>query len=74
MTAPTLVGPVGGFRKDYDERLMCPRCRVELLPLGYPGALSRTDNKTEVCSACGTAEAMEDWLDGGCRPQSSWPV
>lgn len=25
----------------------------------YSGAISRRDNKTEVCSACGTREAME---------------
>jgi len=24
----------------------------------YPGATSRFDNKTEICSACGTAEAL----------------
>jgi hypothetical protein len=26
-----------------------------------PGALSRADNKTEVCPDCGTAEAVEDF-------------
>jgi RNA polymerase subunit RPABC4/transcription elongation factor Spt4 len=28
----------------------------------YSGALSRRDNKTEICSACGTREAMEDYF------------
>lgn len=32
-------------------------------PGAYPGALSRKDNHTEICSACGNAEAIEDWLN-----------
>ena len=27
----------------------------------YPGALSRTDNVTEICSACGTKQALEQF-------------
>jgi hypothetical protein len=27
----------------------------------YPGALSRRDNKTEICSACGVDEAIQDY-------------
>jgi hypothetical protein len=34
---------------------VCPLCRVN--PIGHP-ALSRFDNKTEVCSACGLREAL----------------
>lgn len=26
------------------------------------GALSRRDNETEICSDCGTREAMEDYI------------
>lgn len=46
------------------KRHQCPRCgggipndarRGE-----YIGALSRIDNETEICSACGTDEAMRD--------------
>jgi len=42
----------------------CPRCKGPI-PCAehegkYPGALSRRDNKTEICSACGMAEALED--------------
>lgn len=40
----------------------------------YPGALSRTDNKTEICSTCGEDEAIVYQLDGMCQPQSEWPV
>lgn len=35
----------------------CPRCKG---PLGEIPALSRRDNKTDICSECGFKEAMED--------------
>lgn len=38
---------------------MCPVCNQPFW--GYP-ALSRRDNKTEICSHCGTNEAMEDFV------------
>ena len=42
----------------------CPRCGGFIPnnqnPGLYPGALSRVDNKTEICSACGEEEALED--------------
>jgi hypothetical protein len=66
------VNPIGSFRTDYSEPKLCPRCMTNTLPIGYPGALSRTDNKTEICSPCGTQEGLEDWLDGGHRPQTAW--
>lgn len=37
---------------------VCPRCDEPYR--GYP-ALSRRDNKTDICSACGNAEAMNDF-------------
>ena len=41
---------------------VCPTCGGYIPnnrePGAYPGALSRKDNRTEICSACGTAEAM----------------
>ena len=44
---------------------VCPRCEGWIpnneQPGAYPGALSRRDNGTEICSACGTAEAVEDY-------------
>lgn len=40
----------------------CPNCGEPLE--GFP-ALSRRDNKTEICSDCGTLEAMEDFLNIG---------
>ena len=45
---------------------ICPRCgRVYS---GFP-ALSRLDNKTEICSDCGLIEALEDFHYGGV---SNW--
>lgn len=44
------------------ETWMCPKCHQETN--GYP-ALSRTDNKTEICSQCGTAEALEQAFKQG---------
>lgn len=41
---------------------VCPRCKGYIpnndWPGAYPGALSRLDNNTYICSACGTAEAL----------------
>lgn len=46
----------------------CPRCGSGIpnnfLRGQYPGALSRVDNRTEICSDCGTEEAMEQWQTG----------
>ena len=41
------------------KRWTCPRCEREVE--GYP-ALSRKDNKTEICTNCGQEEAMNDFL------------
>lgn len=35
----------------------CPKCGG---PLGKRPALSRRDNKTDICSECGYREAIED--------------
>ncbi len=45
----------------------CPRCRVRVLG-DYP-ALSRTDNKTEICGQCGTWEAMFQFSHKGKLPK-----
>jgi predicted RNA-binding Zn-ribbon protein involved in translation (DUF1610 family) len=37
----------------------CPVCGTKFEGLG---ALSRRDNKTEICSDCGTAEALVDYF------------
>lgn len=44
---------------------VCPSCGGyipnNVYPGAYPGALSRRDNATEICSECGTLEALEDY-------------
>jgi len=44
---------------------VCPKCDGFIpnneTPGAYMGALSREDNKTEICSACGVAEALADF-------------
>ena len=45
--------------KEVGSRI-CPRCGKEYD--GYP-AISRKDNKTEICSECGQDEAMEDFIN-----------
>lgn len=57
------------------ENHTCPRC-LGGIPNDsergqYIGALSRTDNQTEICSGCGVTEAIEDW-HGQLSPQSQW--
>lgn len=39
---------------------ICPRCGSPIY--GEP-AISRIDNETEICSECGTHEAIESYLD-----------
>lgn len=52
---------------------VCPRCRGFIpsnsRPGAYMGAISRIDNKTEVCSDCGTEEALVL-----LTPPMNWPV
>jgi|DEB19_MinimDraft_3_1074340.scaffolds.fasta_scaffold01445_16 hypothetical protein len=58
----------------------CPRCISHdwipnnNKPGAYPGAISRADNATEICSACGEDEALKDFFDGGCEAVDAWPV
>ena len=40
------------------EEWICPKCGRSITD--YP-AISRRDNATEICSDCGTAEALEDF-------------
>lgn len=45
---------------------ICPKCSGYIpnneTPGAYSGAISRRDNITEICSACGTQEALEDFF------------
>jgi len=53
----------------------CPRCEGPIPNEAhhgqYPGALSRTDNETEICSSCGHDEAWEQ-MAGVLRPREKW--
>jgi len=40
------------------EGTVCPVCGAKFQDVA--GALSRRDNKTRICSDCGTREAIED--------------
>ena len=48
------------YEKDFP---VCPKCSGYIPsnenPGAYPGAISRADNKTEICSACGMNEALD---------------
>ena len=54
------------LRGKMSKNIICPTCSG-FIPNGhtpglYPGAISRKDNKTEICSQCGEDEAMEDFF------------
>jgi hypothetical protein len=50
-----------------NEIKICPKCAGYIpnnkTPGAYMGAISRRDNLTEICSACGTMEALEDFIN-----------
>lgn len=52
---------------------ICPRCfgyiPSNLFAGEYPGAISRIDNKTEICSDCGVEEAVLALI-----PINEWPI
>jgi hypothetical protein len=61
-----------------DDPNRCPRC-AGWIPNSqqrgaYPGALSRLDNRTYICSQCGQAEAMRDFHRLPPIPPDEWPI
>ena len=51
----------------------CPVCRKRKLePSEVRNALARFDNKTELCSSCGTDEAMIDFETGKAGIANRW--
>jgi hypothetical protein len=59
-----------------EEPPVCPRCAHHIptdeQPGLYSGAISRTDNRTEICSPCGSDEALK-----GVRPgdrKDGWAI
>lgn len=80
---PTLANP-DSTEMEKDEKMLqtktehqCPRCLWHIpnniTPGAHPGALSRTDNATEICSDCGAQEAAEEHF-GSPTPQIWWPT
>lgn len=53
---------------------VCPRCGTD--PLTEHPARSRADDKTPICSKCGTDEALvqAERPDHTVQPRSEWPV
>lgn len=64
--------------KKTNVEMTCPRCLGAIpnimTPGFYPGAISRADNKTEICSACGEEEAMDDFSGIAQSMLEEWPV
>ena len=56
---------------DMHKQRKCPRCKR--MYRGFP-ALSRRDNKTEICSDCGSVEAMEDYYQERWTGKIYWEV
>lgn len=49
----------------------CPRCSG---PLDRHPALSRADDKTAICSPCGTHEAIQAFKRKTVTPRMEWPI
>ena len=47
--------------------MICPKCGIEFKE---PPALSRVDNKTKICSSCGTKEALDIAINNGAMNQN----
>lgn len=50
------------------KKNICPICKKEII--GYP-ALSRKDNKTEICSKCGELEGLMKFIQYEQRNKSN---
>lgn len=44
------------------SKWICPRCKGTFDKAKDIPVISRADNKTEICSACGTEEALLEWM------------
>lgn len=62
--------------KEATTLTVCPRCEGYIPnndnPGAYPGAVSRVDNATEVCSACGVEEAIVALVSIEFWPVTQW--
>ena len=58
----------------YDQQQgwpLCPRCGERMPDKLTHGALSRHAKGVYICEACGTDEALRDWI-GNVKPLSDW--
>tara|TARA_R110001599_G_scaffold29011_7_gene99714 strand:+ start:2918 stop:6484 length:3567 start_codon:yes stop_codon:yes gene_type:complete len=59
---------VADYRAESERGPICPICYNYIpnnqTPGAYPGALARYDNETEICSECGSAEALAGMMAG----------
>ena len=55
----------GGLFIPYDNDLSAEDRNVAAKVGYFPPALSRLDNETYICSACGTQEALDDFMRPG---------
>jgi hypothetical protein len=57
---------------------VCPRCEGAIPNAGwpgmFPGAISRYDNRTEICSDCGLEEAVAEWQGEALVGPTEWPL
>jgi len=54
-----------------NKKEKCPRCKR--MYRGFP-ALSRRDNKTDICSDCGTVEGLEDYTQQPYDGKIYWEI
>lgn len=61
-----------------NNNIICPRCThfipSDISPGSHIGAISRIDNLTEICSSCGTDEALQQLFVGFLTPKQQWPI
>jgi len=59
---------VSDYRAESEQGPTCPICYNYIpnnqTPGAYPGAIARYDNETEICSECGTSEALAGMMAG----------
>lgn len=56
------------MKKQHEEKI-CPRCKEPIVK--YP-AISRVDNKTEICSKCGILEALQIFINTQKKEEKKW--
>jgi len=50
-----------------DKYKICPKCNQKY---NHPSAISRVDNKTNICPTCGIIEALEQFIKQQNTPRN----